>query len=320
MRFKTLKNTDIQVSAIIMGCWQAGKGGYWQNIDDAESVAAIRAAFDAGITSFDTAPGYGEGHSERILAKAVGEMRQKVVIATKVFPGNLRYAQVLQECEQSLKNLNTDYIDLYQVHWPSGAFNSEIVPIEETMRAFNDLKQAGKIRAIGVSNFSLLELQEAMQYAEIASIQPPYSLFLRHIEQDLLPFCKEHDILNLAYSPLAQGLLTGRYTRTHHFPQDEFRAKNKLCEPEIYEVAQQALDQLKPIAEAHKISLSQLALAWVIAQPNSCAIAGARSPEQVRDNAKAGSVKLSSDTLAQMSEIGAQVYRMLNNTAVPWDL
>lgn len=319
MQKRVLKNTNIEITPLIMGCWQAGKA-YWQNIEDKDSIAAMKAAFDAGITTFDTAPNYGDGHSERILGQALGRVRDKIVIATKVFSDSLAYKDVLKSCEKSLQDLNTDYIDLYQVHWPSGSWGHAPVAISETMRAFNDLKQAGKIRAFGVSNFSVAQLKEAMQYADIATNQPPYSLFVRHIEQELLPFCAEQGIMTLAYSPLAQGLLTGRYTRTHQFPKDEFRANNKLCEPRVYEVVQQALDALRPIAEQYNTSLGKLALAWVMAQPNTCAIAGARTAEQAADNADAMRLQLSAETVKTMSKIGDSVYRLLDNTAMPWQL
>ena len=319
MQKRLLKNTNIEITPLIMGCWQAGKA-YWQNINDEDSIAAMQAAFDAGITTFDTAPGYGDGHSERILAKALGHVRDKIVIATKVFSDHLTYPAVLKECDTSLKNVGTDYIDLYQIHWPSGSWGHAPVPISETMRALNELKKIGKIRSIGVSNFSLAQLQEAMQYGEIVSNQPPYSLFVRHIEQGLLPFCAKHDIATLAYSPLAQGLLSGRYTRTHHFPKDEFRAQNKLCEPKVYETAQQALDRLRPIAAKYDTTLTKLALAWVMAQPKACAIAGARTGAQVTENAQAMQLQLSHETLQTMNEIGNSVYHLLDNTAMPWQL
>lgn len=314
-----LKNTSIEITPVIMGCWQAGKA-FWQNINDNDSIKAMQAAFDAGITTFDTAPGYGEGHSERILAQSLGHVRDKIVIATKVFSDNLKYDQVIKACHNSLKNLKTDYIDLYQIHWPSGSWGHESVTISETMRALNQLKTEGKIRAIGVSNFSRVQLAEALEYGDIVSNQPPYSLFVRHIEQDILPLCVEQGILNLAYSPLAQGLLTGRFTREHHFPKDEFRANNKLCEPHVYEAVQDALDKLRPIAESYNTTLGNLALAWVIAQPNSCAIAGARTAEQAIENAKAMQLNLSAATVKTLSEIGKHVYARLDNTAMPWDL
>jgi aryl-alcohol dehydrogenase-like predicted oxidoreductase len=176
METRELGTSGIRITPILTGTWQAGKS-MWVGIEDADTIAAIRAAFEAGITTIDTAEVYGQGHSERVVAEALSDVRDRVVYATKVFANHLKHDQVIQACENSLKNLKTEYIDLYQIHWPSGSFNSETVPIEETMGALNHLKQQGKIRAIGVSNFSRAQLEEAAQYGRIDSLQPPYSLF-----------------------------------------------------------------------------------------------------------------------------------------------
>ncbi|HEY9748442.1 MAG TPA: aldo/keto reductase [Allocoleopsis sp.] len=306
MEKRSLGNSDIQISPILMGTWQAGKR-MWVGVEDADTIKAIRAAFEAGITTIDTAEVYGEGHSERVVAEALSDVRHQVVYATKVFANHLKYDQVIEACDRSLKNLQTDYIDLYQIHWPSGAFNSEKVPIEETMRALNDLKQQGKIRAIGVSNFSRAQLEEASQYGRIDSLQPPYSLFWRYVETDAMPYCVENNISILAYSPLAQGLLTGKFGPGHTFDPADNRAKNKLFQGETYERAQAALDQLRPIAERHQCTLANLALAWLIAQPQANAIAGARNAEQAVQNAKAAAVKLSAEELQEMDAIGRLV-------------
>ena len=192
MEKRRLGNSDIEITPIVMGTWQAGKR-LWVGIEDAEIVKAISAAYDAGITAVDTAEIYGDGHSEQIVAEALHDLQDKVVYATKVFVNHLKYDQVIEACDRSLKNLKTDYIDLYQIHWPSGSFKTEIVPIAETMQAMNDLKQQGKIRAIGVSNFSRAQLEEAAQYGRIDSLQPPYSLFWRYVEKDAMPYCIEID-------------------------------------------------------------------------------------------------------------------------------
>lgn len=251
MEKRHLGTSDIQISPIVMGTWQAGKR-MWVGIEDADTIKAIRVAFDAGITTVDTAEVYGEGHSEQIVAQALSDVRDQAVYATKVFANHLKYDQVIEACDRSLKNLKTDYIDLYQIHWPSGVFKSEIVPIEETMSAFNHLKEQGKIRAIGVSNFSRAQLEEAAQYGRIDSLQPPYSLFWRWVEKDAMPYCVENKISILAYSSLAQGLLTGKFGSDHQFDPADNRAKNKLFQGENYERAQQALDKLRPIAERHQ--------------------------------------------------------------------
>lgn len=314
---RNLGNTNIQITPIIMGCWQAGKE-YWQGIDDADSLAALQAAYDEGITTFDTAPVYGDGHSERLVGKALKSVRDKAVIMTKVFSDKLRYQQVLNSCEQSLKNLQTDYIDLYQIHWPSGSWGSEIVPIEETMRALVELQTAGKIRAIGVSNFSSTQIAEAEKYGEIVSVQPPYSLFWRQAADELTSYCVKHNVSILAYSPLAQGLLTGKFTRTHHFPAREFRSQHKLCMPENYERVQCALDELRPIAERNNMTLTQLALTWLIMQPQTSAIVGARNSAQVEHNATVMKLTLSTSDLLAIEKIGRSVTEHLDADPMMW--
>lgn len=317
MEKRNLGQSDIKITPILMGTWQAGKK-LWVGIEDADSIKAIRAAFENGITTIDTAEVYGEGHSEQIVAEAVSDVRDKVEYATKVFANHLKYQEVIEACEGSLKNLKTDYIDLYQIHWPSGAFNSEIVPIEETMNALNKLKEQGKIRAIGVSNFSRSQLEEAAKYGRIDSLQPPYSLFWRKVESDAMPYCIENNISILAYSSLAQGLLTGKFDASHKFEEGDHRAKNQLFQGENMKRAQQALDQLRPIAEKHQCSLAQLSLAWLIAQPQSNSIAGARIAEQVISNAQAAEVKLSQDELKQIDAIGKTVTSHHDDSPVMW--
>ena len=318
MKTRSLGTSDIQITPILMGTWQAGKK-MWSGIDDNESIEAIRAAVDAGITTIDTAEVYGEGHSEQIVAKAVSDLRDRLVYASKVFANHLKYEQVIEACDRSLKNLNTDYLDLYQIHWPSGSFGNEKVPLEETMKALNKLKEDGKIRTIGVSNFNREQLEEASQYGRIDSLQPPYSLFWRKIEKDAVPYCIENNISVLAYSSMAQGLLTGKFSPGHKFEEADHRSANVLFQGENFERAQNALQQLKPIAEKHNCSLAQLSLAWLIAQPQTNAIAGARTAEQAKDNAKAASVNLSQDELDEIDRIGRQVTDRLDDNPVMWD-
>ena len=302
-----------------MGLWQAGQE-WWVGIDDTETTQTIRTAFEAGITTFDTAEAYGKGHSERILASATADIRHKLFYATKVFANHLTYDQVFKACHRSLKNLKTDYIDLYQIHWPSGSFGFDEVPIGETMGALEELKKQGKIRSIGVSNFSRRQLQDAAEYGRIDSLQPPYSLFWRQIEKDTMSFCIENKITILAYSPMAQGLLTGKFGPQHAFAKDDVRATNRLFQPEMSEPVQEALSRLRPIAEKKGITLGQLALAWVTSHPQTCAIAGARNAEQAEENAKAGSITLSSDERSEMDDISRGVTDLLDENPVMWNL
>lgn len=318
METRRLGASQSHITPIVMGTWQAGKR-MWVGIEDEASIKAIRAGVEAGITTIDTAEVYGEGHSEQIIAQAVGDIRDRLVYASKVFANHLQYDQVIEACERSLTNLQTDYLDLYQIHWPAGSFNSELVPIAETMKALNKLKEDGKIRAIGVSNFSLAQLEEAANYGRIDSLQPPYSLFWRKIEADLVPYCIKHKISILAYSSLAQGLLTGKFGENLQLAEGDHRQKNVLFQGENYQRVQNALNQLRPIAQKHNCSLAQLALAWLIAQPQTNAIAGARSAEQAIDNAQATQVNLTGAEIQAIDRIGRQVTDYLDNNPVMWE-
>jgi myo-inositol catabolism protein IolS len=318
MMMQSLGNSGIQITPIIFGTWQAGKSG-WVGIEDADVIQAMRSAFDAGVSTFDTAEVYGDGYSEQLVAEALSNVRDQVVYATKVFANHLEYQQVIEACEGSLKRLKTDYIDLYQIHWPAGSFKSKVVPIEETMKALTDLKQQGKIRAIGVSNFSRDQLAEASQYGQIDSIQPPYSLFWRQVEQEVMPYCMKNNISIIAYSSLAQGLLTGKFAPDHQFEEGDIRAKNKLFQGAHYQRAQAALAQLRPIAERYDCTLAQLSLAWLIAQPQTSAIVGARNAEQAMQNAQATDVSLTPDDLKEIDAIGRTVTDHLDEDPIMWN-
>ncbi|CAB1063385.1 Aldo/keto reductase [Olavius sp. associated proteobacterium Delta 1] len=317
MRFRNLGKSGLKISTIIMGTFQAGKEK-WVGIDDSRTTGAIRAAFDAGITTFDSAEAYGKGHSERILGAALADVRNQVVLATKVSPNRLEYDQVLNACHSSLKNLQTDYIDLYQIHWPSGSFGGKVVPLEETMAAMIKLKKKGKIRAIGVSNFSRTQLEEAAKFGRIDSLQPPFSLFWRHVEENTMAYCIDNNISILAYAPMAQGLLTGKFGPDHEFQKGDHRSKNKLFQPENYQRVQQALARLRPIADQMGVNIGLLALAWVTSHHGVCAIAGARNAEQATMNARAADVSLSASKLTQIDQIGCSVTDYLDNNPVMW--
>ncbi len=318
MKTRKLGKTDIEITPLIFGTWQAGKSG-WVGVEDQEVIYAMQAALEAGITTFDTAEVYGSGYSEELVGKALGDRREQVILATKVFANHLKADQVIEACENSLKRMQTDVIDLYQIHWPSGAFKSDLVPIGETMGALNQLKEQGKIRAIGVSNFDRAQIEEAMTYGRIDSLQPPYSLFWRGVEAELMPYCVEHNLTILAYSSLAQGLLTGKFGPDHQFPKEDIRSKNKLFQPPLYDKAQAALDQLRPIARRYHTTLGNLALAWLIAQPQSTAIVGARNVDQAKENALAAAVSLSADDLAAIDTISRTVTDHLPTDPVMWN-
>jgi aryl-alcohol dehydrogenase-like predicted oxidoreductase len=317
VELRRIGSSEVQVSPVIMGMWQAGRE-MWAGIDDSQVKQAVRAAVDSGINAFDTAEAYGKGHSERMLAAATAGIRDQVVYMTKVFSNHLKYDQVIAACEQSLKNLKTDRIDLYQIHWPSGSWGAKPVPVEETLRALNDLKARGKIRAIGVSNFSAAQIAEAGRHGRIDSLQPPYSLFWRQAEKEALPYCAANGLTVLAYSPMAQGILAGRFAERPVFADGDHRKGHRLFHADIYPRVQAALARLRPIAARHRVSLGQLALAWVIARPGTCAIAGARNAGQAAQNALAMQVHLTEGDLAEMEAIGRSVTDLLDDDPVQW--
>lgn len=323
MQYRELGQTDIQVPAVILGAWAIG-GWMWGGTDERAAIEAIKAGIDAGMNCIDTAPTYGFGLSESIVGKAIAGRRDEVTIATKcglrwdtdegeLFVENkdnqgrpvcirslLTKASLCHECELSLKRLNIDCIDLYQIHWP-GKYED----FAEAMEAFDELKHQGKIRAVGVSNFSVTQNQNCLRYGRVDCNQPKYSLLTRRIETDLLPFCRENSIGVIAYSPMELGLLTGKVTMDRTFPDNDIRAGAHFP---WYQLPNRkrvldALESIKPIAAAHDITLAQLALAWVIAQPGvTAAIAGARNPTQALENAQAGDVQLAAAELKQLRD------------------
>jgi aryl-alcohol dehydrogenase-like predicted oxidoreductase len=310
MQMRQLGKSDVKVSPVIFGAWAIG-GWMWGGQDQADSIEAIRAAIDNGVTTIDTAAIYGMGASERVVGKAIRGKRDKVQIATKcgmrwdseaegdagsdpwpqkdnegndiVIRKNALPASIAYECEQSLKRLQTDVIDLYQIHWPDVS-----TPVEDSIGAMVKLKKQGKIRAIGVSNYDVEWLRGANAIAPIASDQPPYSLMQRKIEKQVLPFARENGIGVIVYSPLERGLLTGKVTPERKFPEGDHRAEHKFFTPEMRQKVLAALESIKPIADKHKVSYAQLAINWTIHEPGiTAALVGARNAEQATHNAAA---------------------------------
>ena len=314
-----LNKSRLQIGPIIIGCWQAGKA-MWTNVQESEILAAMHKAFDLNIRSFDTAPSYGSGLSEKILGKAFLHHRHQVVIATKVSSHCLNYNKLISSCERSLGNLKTDYIDLLQIHWPAGSFKSKSVPIAESMRALNKLKSDGKIKAIGVSNFSLQQLQEALAYAEIDCVQTAYSLLWRQAEAALLPFCQQQAIRFLAYSPLAQGLLTGKFSADQTFSATDIRSYNKLFQGEAWHKSLAAVSTLQLIAERQQTSLTSLALAWLLMHPQVCPIVGVRMPQHLTAIGKALRLKLSKKDLLAIDKAVTDLAKQVSDEQVLWDL
>jgi myo-inositol catabolism protein IolS len=311
---RQLGTSEINSSPTIFGCWQAA----WSGVNEDDIISANIAAFEAGVTTFDTAEGYGSGHSERVLGKSLGSKRGEIVIATKVSAHNLSRAKVFESCEGSLKNLNTDHIDLYQIHWPAGTWGSPIVPIEETMGALAELKEQGKIRAIGVSNFNAAQLSEALACARVDTLQPPYSLFWRMGEMELFPLARKNHVSILAYSPLAQGLLTGKFGPDTVLDKSDVRFGNRLFQGDNYTRAQESLGLLRKVADRKNVSLGSLALSWLLYQSDVLPIVGARTPIQAQDNVKCVDVVLSPFDLAEIDAAGRIVTDHLSDNPTMW--
>jgi len=312
MRYRPLGQSSIQASVVGFGAWAIG-GWMWGGADEREAVRAIRAALDSGITLIDTAPAYGLGLSEELVGEAIAGRREQVVLATKCglvwHTGGGRFFfnqggkpvhrylggdSIRYELEQSLKRLRTDYVDLYQTHW-----QDPTTPIEETMTALVDLKRQGKIRAIGVSNASVGDIRQYQRLGPVDTDQEKYSLLDRGHEAALLPNCREQGIAVLAYSPLANGLLTGKIGPERVFTGDDLRRNNPRFSVENRARIQGVLAQIQPIAKLHGLTLGQLVIAWTLAQPGlTHALVGARDPRQAVENAGASDAILSDEELA----------------------
>ncbi|MCF8477234.1 MAG: aldo/keto reductase [Pseudolabrys sp.] len=304
-----IPGTDLKPSRIALGTWAIG-GWMWGGSDDALSIRTIQSAVDRGITMIDTAPVYGFGHSEEIAGRALAEgaRRDKVVIATKVALDwqdgkpfrNASRGRIMKEIDDSLRRLKTDVIDLYQVHWPDPH-----VPIEETAGAMNDLLKAGKIRAIGVSNFSPEQMDAFRAVAPLAANQPPFNLFEREIETDVLPYNNRHHIVTLAYGALCRGLLAGKITAATEFPADDLRTSDPKFQSPRFEQYLQAVKQLDRFAaDNYGKTVLHLALRWILdKQSNSIALWGARKPEQLDPVDQVYGWKLDAAALAEIDKI-----------------
>lgn len=289
---KLYSGSAIEITPLTLGTWGIGGHPFWQGQEEKTSIETIQCALDLGVNCIDTAPAYGFGASESLIAKAIKGRREKVILATKCglrwkdtasagsLYRDLSASSIREELENSLQRLETDRVDLYQIHWPDPA-----VKIPETMGTLEKLKQEGKILEIGVSNYDLDMLKEATACAKIASIQPKYNLLEREIEEGILPFCKENGIGILAYSPLASGALSGKYSVNSSF--DDWRGKKNfgVFRPEYWEQAMAKVEKLKEVAEDYGFTLSQLAIMWVVEQGGvTSAIIGCNTREQIEEN------------------------------------
>ena len=309
---REIGKSGVQASAVGLGTWAIG-GWMWGGTDENQSIDAIQASLDAGVSLIDTAPAYGLGRSEEIVGKALKGRRDKAVIATKC--GLVWHTQqgrhffdqdgkpvhrylgrdaIFHEVEASLKRLGTDYIDLYITHW-----QDPTTPIEETIRALEDLRSSGKIRAIGASNLSPAELKAYIATGALDAIQERFSMIDREIETDLLPLTRQADVSTLSYSSLALGLLSGTVDPDRVFAGDDQRKDNPRFSGGNRLKAKQFADAIQPVADRHKASIAQTVIAWTLAQDGvTFALCGARNPQQALENAKAGTIRLDTQDLS----------------------
>ena len=317
MEYRTLAHTDLTLSAITFGSWAAG-GWMWGKSNRDEAVKAIKAAYDGGVTSIDTAPIYGQGESERIVGEAIrGIPRDQVQILTKfgmrwdlpqgefAFKSKdnqdnpidiYKYAgkeSVIKECEDSLRRLGTDYIDLYQIHWPDAT-----TPLSETFEAVERLIEQGKVRYAGVCNYDAALLEDAAKLIDLVSDQIPYSMVNRGMDRDIIPYCIRNEKSVIAYSPLERGLLTGKMQPGYRFAEGDHRKENPFFTDESIKRTNAFLEKLQPLADEKKATLGQLVIRWTIEHPGiTVALVGARNPEQAIQNAKAADIILTPEEL-----------------------
>jgi myo-inositol catabolism protein IolS len=320
---RRLGRTDIRVSPVAMGCWAIVGDTTWGPQDERDAVAAIHTALDLGVNFFDTAEGYGAGYSERILAKALKGRRSQAVIGSKVSPHHAgTYADLCRSCEESLANLGTDYIDVYHLHWPN-----RDVPIHEIIAGLERLQQAGKIRAVAVSNFGKQDLTELLAGDRCEVNQLPYNLLWRAIEYEIAPLCSAHEISITCYCPIAQGLLTGKFptadavpegrARTRHFAGTRPQARHG--EPGAEELTFATLRAITALAEQAGVTLEQLALAWLLSRPAVAAVlVGVRHAAQMRANAQAMHVHLDPGILTALAAATAELKSRFGTNPDMW--
>jgi aryl-alcohol dehydrogenase-like predicted oxidoreductase len=320
MEYRQFRNTDLKVSAITFGAWAIG-GWLWGGADHKDAIEAIDAAIDEGITTIDTAPVYGFGQSEELVGKAIKGKRNKLQILTKYGlswnntkgqfyfkstsnegkPVDIyRYAgkeSIIKECEYSLKNLGTDYIDLYQIHW-----SDPTTPLQETMEAMEILKTQGKIRYAGVCNFDEALVAEASKYFPIISDQVPYSMVNRDIEAKLVPYSIKSNIGILPYSPLQRGILTGKIKKGHHFNDGDSRPNTPYYKEPNFSRILDFIESISPIAKKNNATIGQVVINWTLHQPFvTSALVGARNREQVLDNVNAVTFSLTKDDIQEIN-------------------
>jgi myo-inositol catabolism protein IolS len=307
MNYIEIRDKDIRISQMILGCWALGGGYTWGDQEEVDSVATVHTALELGINCFDTAEFYGGGRSEEVLGKALEGRRESAVIATKVWVDNMDPEGIVRACEGSLKRLRTDYIDLYLIHWP----NREVAT-EQTLEAMLSLERSGKVRSVGVCNFGVKDLEDAFTVTRPVVDQLPYSLLFRAVEYEILEACQQHEVPVLAYSALAQGLLTGKFADPADVDDERARIRfySKDRPGTVHEEAGyekqvfQALSRIRSICKTAGVSMAHTAILWLLQRPGVRAVlVGARKPDQVRRNVEALDFVLPEMTVRELEEV-----------------
>lgn len=322
MEYRKIADGQLEVSTICLGCWAIVGGPTWGPQEKDDAIAAIRSSVEAGVNFLDTAEGYGGGASERLIREALGTGRDKVVVTSKVATRNLAPDDLRAACERSLKNLGTDYIDIYCLHWPS-----RTVPLDETVRAMDELVASGKVRHIAVSNFGAADLADILPLTVPAADQLAYSLLFRAIEYEILPACRGAGVPVMCYSPLMQGLLTGKFagaddvpagrarTRLFSSARSEVRHGENGAEAETFE----AVSAIAATAREAGLDMGAMSLAWLVSRDGiASAVVGARNAEQARRNAAAGDLNLPADVAERLDEITQPLKRKLGPNPDMW--
>ena len=323
MNYNYLGKTNIKVSEFALGCWPFAGGSVWGTQDKSDSISTVHAALDNGINFFDTAEGYNDDyHSESILGEALVNRRNRSVIATKISPPNLLPQKIEEACNNSLKRLSTDYIDLYQIHWPNHDIN-----MEDSINELNKLFDKGKIRSLGVCNFGVDDLNEILNLGVFSTDQLPYNLLWRPIEEEILPECKKNNIGIICYSPLAQGLLTGRYRNADEVPDGISRSRlfnknrplsnhdDEGCENEVFK----CINKIQEIAKTLGENSAKISLSWVRQQSNiTSLLVGARNIKELEMNLSAFEYDLSTELIKELSDLTNNVKLYLGKNPDMW--
>ena len=294
---------ELKVSKIGMGLWQASNA--W-NADEENVIEAVGVSKENGINFVDTAEAYGNGNSEKVLGRALKKYgRENFFVATKVYGAHLRYDELQRAAEASIKRLGVDRIDLYQIHWPDPW---EQIPMSQTFRAMKKLHEEDKIRAIGVSNFAVRDIEEArgiLGDVPIVSNQVRYNLLQRNIEEEVIPYCKKHNISIIAWSPLAQGVLTGKYN-PGNIPRGDVREGNELFAPKNLEAVKEVLSLLRSLGEKYSKTPAQIALNWLLSKKDVIPIPGAKNIKQAKENADSAAFKLTESEISEMESLSSE--------------